>query len=247
MKKKTLIVIGGSRGIGAATAILGAEKGYCVAIGYYRRQNAAEAIVHIINDKGGNASCFQIDVSDFASVECFFDQVVNIYGIPDAVAHCAGVTGPHGTLISLENHEIVELLATNLTGTFLCVQLAAKIMAISNGGHGGSIVTLSSEAGTFGGNKISPYAASKAGINAMTKGVARELAAENIRLNSVSPGVIDTEQQGILSEDRKAALLSSIPMGRMGDPDEVAKTILWLLSDEASYISGAVISVSGGR
>jgi NAD(P)-dependent dehydrogenase (short-subunit alcohol dehydrogenase family) len=138
-------------------------------------------------------------------------------------------------------------LEVNLTGAFFCVQAASKRMAISRGGSGGSIVALSSEAAKFGGNQISPYAASKAGINALIIGVARELAPEGIRLNAVSPGVIENENHKNLPNNRRALLLSTIPMGRMGDPKEVANAVLWLMSDEASYVTGSILTVAGGR
>ena len=244
---KTLVIIGGGRGIGASTAVIAARSGYRVALGFHEQYNSAENIVSRIKNTGGSACAIQVDAANLDSVETFFEQVVASYGIPDAIAHCAGVKGPRGALIDIEPEKIACLLAVNLTGTFYCVQAAAKRMAISRGGCGGSIVTLSSEAGRFGGNKISPYAASKAGINAMTTGVARELATEGIRLNTVSPGIIETDQQVFETEIRRTSLLSTIPMERMGRPDEVANAILWLLSDASSYVTGTILTVAGGR
>jgi NAD(P)-dependent dehydrogenase (short-subunit alcohol dehydrogenase family) len=244
---KTLVIIGGGRGIGASTALIAARSGYRVALGFHEHYHLAENIVSKIKNTGGSACAFQLDVANLDSVETFFEQVVAVYGIPHAVAHCAGATGPRGALIDIEPEKIAGLLAVNLTGTFYSVQAAAKRMAISRGGCGGAIVTISSEAGRFGGNKISPYAASKAGINAMTSGVARELASEGIRLNTVSPGIIETDQQAFETEIRRTSLVSTIPMKRMGKPDEVANAILWLLSDNSSYVTGTVLTVAGGR
>lgn len=244
---KTIAVIGGSRGIGAEVVRLAAQSGYRIALGFHKSRVSAEAIVREIIDQGGDATAFPIDVADFISVEKFFDQVVATYGIPDAVAHCAAVTGQQGALMDMASDVIAGVIATNLIGAFFCVQAAACRMSISRGGKGGTLAIISSEAARGGGNRISPYAASKAGINAMTVGVARELAPEGIRLNAVSPGVIETDQQANVPETRRTSLLSTIPMGRMGHPEEVAKAMLWLLSDESSYVTGTVLTVAGGR
>lgn len=242
-----MVVIGGGRGIGAEVVRLAAQKGYRIALGFHHSQLPAETIAREISDQGGAVTVFPVDVADFASVESFFDQVVATYGIPDAVAHCAAVTGQRGALVDMSSDAIAKVIATNLSGAFFCVQAAARRMSITRGGKGGAIVCISSEAARGGGNLISPYAASKAGINAMTVGVARELAPEGIRLNAVSPGVIETDQQADVPEARRISLLSSIPMGRMGHPDEVARAVLWLLSDESSYVTGTILTVAGGR
>jgi len=248
---KTIVIIGGDRGIGAATATLAAEKGYQVVIGFYQQAITAQAKVQELNNVGGRCSAFQIDVANLRSVEMFFDQVVNACGIPDAVVNCAAVSGQREALIDTNPEKITQILSTNLTGAFYCVQVASKHMATSRGGRGGAIVTLSSEAAKFGGNLIAPYAASKAGINAMTIGVARELATEGIRLNAVSPGIVDSNQQVDTHTTSEINLTTSavqnIPMGRMGLPTEVAQAVLWLLSSEASYVTGSILTVAGGR
>jgi NAD(P)-dependent dehydrogenase (short-subunit alcohol dehydrogenase family) len=248
---KTIVIIGGDRGIGAATATLAAEKGYQVVIGFYQQALTAQAKVQELNNVGGICCAFQIDVANLRSVEMFFDQVMNACGIPDAVVNCAAVSGQRESLIDTKPENISQILSTNLTGAFYCVQVASKHMATSRGGRGGAIVTLSSEAAKFGGNLIAPYAASKAGINAMTIGVARELAVEGIRLNAVSPGIVDSNQQ-VDTHTRTeinftTGVVQNIPMGRMGLPTEVAQAVLWLLSSEASYVTGSILTVAGGR
>jgi NAD(P)-dependent dehydrogenase (short-subunit alcohol dehydrogenase family) len=248
---KTIVIIGGDRGIGAATATLAVQKGYQVVIGFYQQALTAQVKVQELNNIGGRCSAFQIDVANLRSVEMFFDQVVNACGIPDAVVNCAAVSGQREALIDTNPEKISQILSTNLTGAFYCVQVASKHMATSRGGRGGAIVTLSSEAAKFGGNLIAPYAASKAGINAMTIGVARELALEGIRLNAVSPGPVDSKLEAATNttseSTRLAVVVPSIPLGRMGLPTEVAQAVLWLLSSEASYVTGTILTVAGGR
>jgi glucose 1-dehydrogenase len=189
----------------------------------------------------------QLDVTDATSVDAFFNAAVDAFGVPTAVVYAAGIVGYLAPLVEISEEVIVQVLETNLLGAFHAVQAASRRMVISRGGAGGSIVVISSEAGKFGGTFISPYAASKAGLNALVIGVARELATEGVRLNAISPGVIDTEQHAGISEERRLNLLASIPLGRMGEAREVANAVMWLLSGEASYVTGSVLTVAGGR
>ena len=218
-----------------------------VVIGYRNRPEVAAAVVRAIRDNGGSAESFAVDVSNESSVDTFLDQAVDSYGGLDALVNCAAIVGSGTGIIALDASEIFEVLAVNLAGAFLSVQAAARRMALSRGRQGGSIVLLSSEAGKFGGHLISPYAASKAGINAMAIGIARELAVDGIRLNAVSPGIIETGQHAHLNAAQLAARAASVPMGRLGRPEEVAEAILWLLSDRSSYVTGTILSVAGGR
>ena len=242
-----MVVIGGSRGIGASVVRLAAKSGYRVALGFSKQKLVAQAVIDEVILGGGYAKAISLDVADCGSVSSFFDQAATAYGLPDAVAICAGVPGPRCALADMNPDDITALFSVNLIGTFFCVREAAKRMMLSHGGRGGAIVTLSSEAARFGGNRISAYAASKAGINAMTIGVARELAPQGIRLNCVSPGVIETDLQAEIPTEGRASLISSIPAGRMGRPEEVANAVLWLLSGESSYVTGTVLTVAGGR
>lgn len=244
---KTLVVIGGSRGIGAATALMGAKAGYRIVVGYRRSRAASERVSTNISNNGGDVIALQIDVADVASVNSFFGRVVDTVGIPHGVVYCAGISGPRDFLVNMHPDDIYGVLNINLAGAFICVQAASKLMSRSSGGTGGSIVVLSSEAGRFGGNKISPYAASKAGLNAMVVGVARELASEGIRLNAVSPGVIETDIMKSVSAEERELIAKSIPAGRLGKPEDVANAVIWLLSDAAEYVSGSILSVAGGR
>lgn len=242
-----LVVVGGSRGIGAAIARLGAGVGYRVVIGFHHDQAAADAVVADIVARGGRAMAMSVDAGDHASVTHFFDRIEAQWGVPAALAHCAATRGPDGPLIDVAPEHIDDAIRTNLVGTFFCVQAAARRMVRSRGGAGGAIVVLSSEAARFGGRRISAYAASKAGVNTLTIGVARELANDGVRLNAVSPGAIETEWQAALPEAAREALISTIPAGRLGSPEEVARTVLWLLSPEASYVTGSIVTVAGGR
>ena len=245
--KKVLVVIGGSRGIGAAVAWRGISDGYTVVIGFHDSADAAFALCEKAKECGGIMSAFQIEASDPSSVEKFFYASEVSFGPPAAMVYASGVSERPLRLINIPAESVARVINTTLLGAFYAVQSASRRMVFSRNGTGGCIVLITSEAGKFGGNLISPYAASKAGLNAMIIGAARELAIEGVRLNGVSPGVIDTDQHAGISNERRQSLLSSIPMGRMGSAEEVANAVSWLLSDEASYVAGSILSISGGR
>jgi NAD(P)-dependent dehydrogenase (short-subunit alcohol dehydrogenase family) len=246
-KRTVLVVTGASRGIGAAIARLGAARGYDVAINFRNDAAAAEAVAAAIRAAGGVAETFQGDVSDDHAVEAMFALIERRLGRPGVLINNAGISGGVRAFTAQSPATLRDVIATNLLGAFYCSQAAVRRMSRSQGGTGGSIVNISSQAGQYGGNLISAYAASKAGLNAFTLGLARELAAEGIRVNAVSPGVIDTGIHADAEPARREAALASIPMRRAGLPEEVAQAALWLASDEASYITGTVVAVAGGR
>ena len=247
MTGKVMVITGGSGGIGAAIARLAAQRGYRVVLAYAAHRELAEADQWQIEKAGGVAVALQVDVANAESVKAFFADVVHQLGRPSALVNAAGMTGGPADLLNMSPEALHLVIAVNLLGPMYCIREAAALMAISRGGQGGAIVNLSSEAGRFGGNRLAAYAAAKAGVNTMTVGLARELAGEGIRVNAVSPGVIDTKQHENVPPERRQGLLASIPIGRMGTPEEVAESVLWLLSDAASYVTGAGLSVNGGR
>jgi NAD(P)-dependent dehydrogenase (short-subunit alcohol dehydrogenase family) len=246
-KGSILVVTGASGGIGSATAELAASRGFSVVLGYHAHGDRARALEETIRRSGGHAHALPVDVADPGSVQAFFAKIGRDIGRPVALVQAVGMSGGASLLGDLGLEEVARIVNVNLLGTLHCAREAVAWMARSKGGQGGCIVSLSSEAAKFGGNKLVPYAAAKAGVNTMTIGLARELASEGIRVNAVSPGIIDTEQHVHIDAERRAGLLSTIPMGRMGRPQEVAECVLWFLSDRASYVTGAILSVNGGR
>lgn len=242
--KKVAIVTGASRGIGAATARLLANRGFSVCVNYQSNAEKANAIVDEIKHNGGNAIAVQADIGKEADILAMFNTVDKELGPVTALVNNAGTNGGICEVAEMTLDRLQNVFSINVFGTFLACREAAKRMK-ANGG--GSIVNVSSEAAKFGGNNLSHYAASKAAINTFTIGFAREVAPHHIRVNTVSPGVIDTEMHHNSPPDRIANLMKSLPMGRMGAVTEVAELIGWLTSNESSYISGAVIPVTGGR
>jgi NAD(P)-dependent dehydrogenase (short-subunit alcohol dehydrogenase family) len=243
--KKILLVTGGGRGLGAATALLAARHGWDVAVNYQTNRPRAEAIVDEIENSGGKAIAYQADVSDERAVVELFAAVDRDFGPLTGLVNSAGIIGPHGRIERVEAAALANLFAINVTGTFLCCREAIRRMSRSHGGSGGSIVNLSSAASRIGGaGETVPYAASKGAIDSLTFGLAQELAGEGIRVNAVSPGVIDTEIQ---PTGRVEGVGPNLPMKRAGRAEEVASAILYLLSEEASYVAGTVLGVSGGR
>jgi NAD(P)-dependent dehydrogenase (short-subunit alcohol dehydrogenase family) len=241
------LVTGASRGLGAATALLLARNGYAICVNYNHNAEQAETIAKSIRDEGGKAIATQADISDVKQIEKLFISVDNELGPLTALVNNAGFTGTRCRVLDLKVETIQQTIDTNITGLILCAREAIKRMAKSCGGKGGSIINVSSQAGQFGGNQITPYAASKAAVNIFTVGLAREVGNEGIRVNAVSPGVIDTGQADMLDPKVKKALKDSIPLGKVGDPDDVAMVIHWLLSKQSSYVNGVIVPIAGGR
>jgi NAD(P)-dependent dehydrogenase (short-subunit alcohol dehydrogenase family) len=242
---KLLLVTGGGRGIGAATARMAAAQGWDVAINYRSNRARAEPVIEDIEKAGGRARAYQADIAQEAEIVAMFRAIDRDLGPIAGLVNSAGVIGPHGRIENVDAAGIDALFAINVTGTLICCREAIKRMSTKHGGTGGAIVNLSSAASRLGapGESV-PYAASKGAIDSLTFGLGQELAGEGIRVNAVSPGVIDTEIQ---PEGRVARIGPNLPMKRAGQAEEVAAAILYLLSDAASYVSGTVLDVSGGR
>jgi NAD(P)-dependent dehydrogenase (short-subunit alcohol dehydrogenase family) len=246
---RVLIVTGGSRGIGAATARLAAERGYAVCVNYRQNRSAAERVVADLGASGGAAIAVQADVAVEADVVRLFETVDAELGRITALANNAGVLERQTRVEDLDGARIDRVFGTNVRGAFLCAREAVRRMSTRHGGSGGSIVNVSSMASRLGSpNEYVDYAASKGAVDTLTTGLAREVAEERIRVNAVRPGVIHTEIHASGGEPARVdRVKAAVPMKRGGHPEEVARAILWLLSDEASYCTGTFIDVSGGR
>jgi len=244
-----LIVTGGGRGIGAATAKGAAARGYGVGVNYARNRAAADEVVAAIRTAGGKAIAVEADVSAESEVARLFETVDRELGPVTALVNNAGVIDKQARLADIGAARIARMFATNVTGPFLCAREAVRRMSTKQGGPGGAIVNVSSAASRIGGGgEYLDYAASKGAIDTFTLGLAKEVALEGIRVNAVRPGVIYTEIHAAGGEPGRVDRMKSfVPMGRGGQPEEVAAAILWLLSDEASYITGTILDVAGGR
>lgn len=245
---RIVIVTGGSRGIGAATAKLAAKAGYRVCIAYLTRDSAAQAIVDAIRADGGEAMAVQADVGREADVVRLFDEVDRHFGELTALVNNAGILERQMRVEEMDAQRLTRVFNANVVGSFLCAREAVRRMSTRHGGHGGAIVNVSSVASRLGSpNEYIDYAASKAAIDTLTLGLAKEVAAEGIRVNAVRPGSIYTEIHASGGEPgRVDRVKSRIPMQRGGEADEIARAIVWLLSDEASYMTGSLVDVSGG-
>lgn len=246
---RILLVTGGSRGIGAATAVHAARSGWDVAINYTRDAQAAETVAGAVRALGRRALVVQADVAEEAQVLAMFAAVDANLGPVTGLVNNAGVVDLPARVDEMSLQRLQRMWAINITGTFVCTREALKRMSRRHGGPGGAIVNLSSAAARLGApSQYVDYAASKGAIDTFTLGLAREVAAEGVRVNGVRPGIIDTDihASGGLP-DRAAQMAPSVPLQRAGTSQEVAAAIVWLLSDEASYATGTIIDVTGGR
>ncbi len=240
-----MIVTGGSRGIGAATSVLAAQRGFDVCINYHSNKERAQQVAREVESHGRRAMIYQADMANESQIVAMFAAVDSELGRVTALINSAGVNGSIGRVDQLTAADIGRLLQTNVQGTLLCCKEAILRMSPRHGGEGGAIVNLSSAAARLGaaGRNVH-YAASKGAIEVITFGLAQEVAGENIRVNAVSPGVIDTEMQ---DPARMVDIIPKLPMGRAGTAAEVAEALVWLASSQASYVSGTVLNVSGAR
>ena len=247
--RKGLVISGGSRGIGAATAIAGAAAGYDVCFSFASDQGAADRVAAAIEAAGGRATAVKADMTDESGVADLFAASDAMFGAPSAVVVNAGISGRVGRLADATVADLRNVFDTNILGAFLVTRAGVRAMSTERGGPGGAIVIVSSRAAALGGaGEWVHYAASKGATDTLAIGLAREVAHEGIRVNAVRPGLIDTEihaRAGLV--DRLERVAPNIPMKRAGDPQEVAASILWLASDAASYVTGALLDVSGGR
>ncbi|QCT18281.1 SDR family oxidoreductase [Jejubacter calystegiae] len=243
------LVTGASRGIGRATSLLLARQGYCVAVNYLRNEAAASQVVEEIAAAGGSAFAVQADIADEQQVVAMFERLDRAGEPLSALVNNAGILFQQATLEQLDAERINRVLATNVTGSFLCCREAVKRMSHRHGGAGGAIVNVSSAAARLGSpGEYVDYAASKGAIDTMTTGLSLEVAGQGIRVNGVRPGFIYTDMHGDGGEPgRVDRVKASLPMQRGGQPQEVAEAIAWLLSDSASYVTGSFIDLSGGK
>jgi len=243
-ERGVFVVAGGSRGIGAAISVAAAEAGFAVLLTYASNAAAAGAVVARIEAAGGTASAVRADTAVVEDVAALF-AAADAMGRLEALAYSGGITGPASPLVDADPAEVARVIAVNLTGAMLCAREAVARMSTARGGAGGSIVFLSSRASDYG----SPgehvwYAASKGGVDSLTRGLAREVGKDGIRVNAVSPGPVATEMLDAAKQARAAGLS---PIGRIGTPEEIAAAVLFMVSPAASFVTGANLAVSGGR
>jgi NAD(P)-dependent dehydrogenase (short-subunit alcohol dehydrogenase family) len=248
-RRPVLLVTGGSRGIGAATARLAARRGFAVAVNYRRDAAAASALVEDIRAGGGTAECFAADVGREEDVVRLFRQVDESLGPLSVLVNNAGILETQARVEHMDAARLERVFAANVYGSFLCAREAVHRMSTAHGGRGGAIVNVSSAAARLGSpNEYVDYAAAKGAIDTFTLGLAGEVANEGIRVNAVRPGVIYTEIHASGGEpERVERVKAAVPMQRGGEAEEVARAILWLASDEASYVTGSLLDVAGGR
>ena len=246
---KTVLITGGTRGIGRATALLCAANGWSVALNYVRDELAAGQTVRDVQGAGGKAAAFRGDVAVEADVVAVFEAAESTFGRLDGVVINAGIVAPSLPLAEIDAARLKRMFEVNVYGAYLCARESARRLSADRGGGGGSVVLVSSAASRLGSPfEYVDYAGSKAALDTLAIGLAKELAQQGVRVNAVRPGLIETEIHASGGQpDRAKRLGATTPMGRAGRPGEVAAAIVWLLSDAASYTTGAILDVSGGR
>lgn len=246
---KTILITGGGRGIGRSAAILAGARGWSVAVNYIGNAEAAEETAEAVRTAGGRAAVIRGDVSLEADVIGMFDAGESAFGAIDGVVINAGIVAPASKLADMSVERMKRVFDVNVLGAYLCAREAARRLGKTRKGNGSSIVLLSSMAARLGApNEYIDYAGSKGAIDTLTIGLAKELGPEGIRVNAIRPGLIDTEihlTSG--APDRAARLGVATPLGRAGRPEEIGEAILWLLSDAASYVTGSILDIAGGR
>ena len=249
MESGTVIITGGSRGIGAATSLLAAARGFSVAVNYATGRSDAAAVVRMIRERGGRATSIWADISREEEIVRLFLEAERDLGPIRGLVNNAGITGGFARVEDVTGAALERLWAVNVTGTILCAREAVRRMSTKRGGSGGAIVNISSIAARVGSpGEWVHYAASKGAVNSFTIGLAREVATEGIRVNAVAPGLIDTPLHARNGEPgRLERMKPSIPMGRAGTAEEVAEAVVWLLSEKAAYVTGSILEVGGGR
>lgn len=246
---RSVIVTGGSRGIGAATCVLAADSGFRVAVNYTANKAAADDVVRRIESAGGEAFAILGDVASEPEIVAMFEAVDKRFGGLDALVNNAGVVDRKARLDEVDAARLERMFRINTIGTMLCAREAVKRMSTRHGGKGGSIVNLSSVAAVLGGpGEYVDYAAAKGAIDSFTVGLAREVAEEGIRVNAIRPGIVETEIHASGGQpNRVEAMRGFVPMKRAGTADEIARAVMWFLSDASSYATGSILNVSGGR
>jgi NAD(P)-dependent dehydrogenase (short-subunit alcohol dehydrogenase family) len=245
---KVVIITGGSRGIGRAAAIAAAARGFRVVVGYASNEAAARDVVSTIEAKNGKAIAVKCDVGSENDILALF-KAADDFGVLGALVNNAGIVGPTARVEDMSAERITRMMAVNITGSMLCAREAVKRMSTRHGGKGGVIINISSVAARLGAaNTYVDYAASKGAVDSFTVGLGHEVAGEGIRVAAIRPGLIDTEIHASGGEpDRAHRLSHMVPMKRVGTAEEIASAIVWLMSDEASYVTGTILDVSGGR
>lgn len=246
---KTILITGGSRGIGAATALLAAKEGYAVVVNYHKNKGSADTVVSQIKNEGGTAVAIQADITKVQDVKNLFNETKRVFGNLDVLINNAGILEPQMRFETMSIERIINTFKTNVFAQFLCTREAIKQMALSKGGKGGAIVNVSSLASKSGApNEYIDYASAKGAIDTFTIGLSKEIANEGIRVNAVRPAFIYTDIHTDGGEpDRIERIKDTIPLKRGGQTKEVAEAILWLASEKSSYCTGTFIDVSGGK